>query len=119
MNFEKIASDLEKAADFIEKIEAAEVMEKKASEEAVVKSDEEKRRAIIAPIKEKLATITDESEIDEKLKTASFEALELISKGFNSQSKVEDNWGNVVENKGGKGKFAGYRDPIEAFAMGD
>jgi lysyl-tRNA synthetase class I len=117
--FEKLASDLEKAADFIERIEGQETTAKVAEESAKVKEAEDKRKAIIAPIKEKLSNITDENEIEEKLKTASVEALELISKGFNSDSKVEDSWGNVEVNKGGKGKFAGYRDPLEAFAMGD
>jgi hypothetical protein len=118
--FEKLASDLEKTAAFIETIEGKEFSVKRAEEDAKVKEAEEKRKAALAPLKEKLSNaVTDEDEIEEKLKTASVEALELIGKGLSSASKVDEGWGSVDENKGGKGKYAGYRDPLEAFAMGD
>jgi len=118
---EKIASELDKAADFIEKYEG-EVSSIKEKEAAKIQEETTKKRAaILNPIKKKLASIVDESEIEEKLKEASTETLELISKGFakEAEESIENDWGNVEESKNSRGKMAGYKDPIEAFALGD
>jgi uncharacterized protein YwqG len=123
---EKIASEIDQAADYIESQEKKDESVRAEGEDKKKAEEETKRKEMMTPIKEKLSTMVDESEIDEKLKSASTDALELISKSLSksADSKVEDDWGNVVEppkfNKNdSRGKYAGYKDPIEAFAMGD
>lgn len=119
---EKVASDLEAAADYIESYETK-ISEEQAEVNAQKEAEENKKRAeVMAPLKETLATIgEDDSEIEEKLKSASIEALELIGKTIKSQKEaaVQEDWGSAepTNKKGGTGKYAGYKDPIEAFAM--
>lgn len=114
---EKIALDLESAADYIENHENESMDKEEATKQEEAKEKESKKQAMIAPIKEKLAHIFSEEEVDERLKTASDDVIDMMNKSLDQ--KVSEDWGKVEEHKGGKGKYAGYTDPIEAFAMGD
>jgi hypothetical protein len=135
---EKIASELENAAKYIESKEAEEMEKKEESKakededkkteekkkEDDKKEEEQKKEALLAPIKEKLSKVVDADEVTKKLSSLnsnSLETLELLSKGFQSD-KVAEEWGTIEETKvapKGRSKNAGYRDPIEAFAMGE
>lgn len=117
----KVASKLEEAADYIETIENVSLGEKEKEAQKIANEEKEKRARIMAPLKEKLTDIPEE-ELEEKMKTASTDLLELIGKSFKDDKpeiQAQDEWGNVEELKNSQGKYAGYRDPIEAFAMGD
>lgn len=128
----KIASELDRVADFLQKV--GEEVEKKEDEakteekkkEDDTKEEEEKKEAskredLIAPIREALSKIADDGEVVSRLNATPTETLELLKRGFEEKT-VTDGWGSIEENRstvGGRGKQAGYRDPIEAFAMGD
>jgi hypothetical protein len=138
---EKVASELDKMAEYVEEKENSDLQAKKEAEETekvkkaeqadiekkekeekekVAQEAEKKKRAeVLNPIREKLSQVVDEEEL-KKLDNASIETLEVIKKGFETE-KVADSWGDIEEEKTpkGRGKSAGYKDPIEAFAMGE
>lgn len=124
---EKVASQLEKAADYIEKYETVEIQEKEKQASLKVEEDTKKRDKVVSPIKNKLAEAgCDDSEIELALEKTPTEALNVIKKAMNCEDDedysetVDDNWGSVEESKiGSKAKQAGYLDPLAAFAMGD
>ena len=116
----KIASELDSAANKLEVFEKKEKDIKVAALKDKKVAIEKKRQAFIEPLKEKLSSLTEvgQEEVEKNLKTASMATLELLSKGFSTSApKVDDSWGYVEQSKKGKGKYAGYADPIEAFAL--
>ena len=129
---EKVAQELEKAADIIQTLEAKKAEE--SSEETKKKEDEDKKKkeeaeakkeAALKPIRESLGELDKLAE--EKLNSTSIEVLEMMSKTLakasektaSSSSSDKDDWGNIEGNKGTSSKSAGYLDPVQAFCARD
>ena len=118
---EKVASQLEKAADYIEKHENEELAAKEKEAQEKKAQEDKERSELVAPVKEKLSSLVEDENIEDVLKNTPMDALKLIKKSFEEKkaSEAKENWGKVEEKKvsDSKDKFAGYRDPLEAFAM--
>lgn len=126
---EKVAQELENAANYISGIEASkhknaeekavEEQGKKEKEEATQKEVELKKvEDLVNPLVEQFSDV--DKEASEKLKKAPIEVLEMLHKNMSKTASVSDNWGAIEKSKAQKGnKFAGYSDPIEAFCAMD